>query len=142
MPDDLASTNANRSYSMAGTSIAIFTFTLGFLFPRFEGGQLDGTLFQAALAVMGLATFSSVLASFHYYAAGMAERFTESQRAAYGRRGDLFWFIGYSLLFFAPSLILFAVGLTLVGGVWLALWIGYMVFALIQFPRVVTRSKR
>jgi hypothetical protein len=34
MGDDLAAANVNRSYSLAATSIAIFTFTLVFLYPR------------------------------------------------------------------------------------------------------------
>jgi hypothetical protein len=139
MPSDLASANANRAYSMAGTSIAIFTFMLVFLYPRFESGQLDSLLFQSALVVMGLATFASVVASFHYYGAALEARLDEPTRAMLGRRGDLFWFVGYSLLFLAPCLVLFGIGLVVVGGVWLALWIGYMVFALVNFPRVVTR---
>ena len=36
MGDDLAAANVNRSYSLAATSIAIFTFMLIFLYPRFE----------------------------------------------------------------------------------------------------------
>jgi len=39
MGDDLAGANVNRSYSLAGTSIAIFTFSLFFLFPKFVSGE-------------------------------------------------------------------------------------------------------
>ena len=35
MGDELATSNVNRSYSLAATSIAIFTFVLFFLYPRF-----------------------------------------------------------------------------------------------------------
>ena len=59
MPDDLATSNVNRSYSLSATSIAIFTFTLVFLYPRFASGEIDGLLFQATLVVMGVATFRS-----------------------------------------------------------------------------------
>ena len=141
MPDDLASTNANRAYSMAATSIAIFTFMLVFLFPRYESGQLDALLFQGALIVMGLATFASVLSSVHYYGASLSSRLDEKKRAQYGRRADLLWSMGYSLLFFAPVLILFAVGLVVVGAIWLALWIAYIVFALRNFPSLLTPPK-
>jgi len=126
---------------MAATSIAIFTFALVFLYPRFQSGDVDPLLFQGALIVMGCATFASVMASFYYYGAALPDRFDEPTRATLGRRADLFWFVGYSLLFLAPALILFAVGLLLVGAVWLALWIGYMIFALLNFPRVVTKRK-
>jgi hypothetical protein len=39
MGDNLATANVNRSYSLAATSIAIFTFTLFFLYPRFVSGE-------------------------------------------------------------------------------------------------------
>ena len=55
MGDDLAATNVNRSYSLAGTSIAIFTFLLFFLYPRYVSGGLNAFLFQATLTVMGVA---------------------------------------------------------------------------------------
>jgi len=40
MGDDLAGANVNRAYSLAATSIAIFTFVLLFLYPRFTSGQM------------------------------------------------------------------------------------------------------
>ena len=67
MGDDLAAANVNRSYSLAASSIAIFTFMLFFLYPRFASGEINGWLYQAALVVMGVATFSFVFASFYYY---------------------------------------------------------------------------
>ena len=140
MPDDLASSNSNRAYSMAATSIAIFIFMLVFLFPRYEVNQLHPLLFQGALVVMGLATFSSVLASVHYYGASL-DRLGDDQRRLYGRRGDLLWTIGYNLLFLAPVLILFAVGLLLVGAIWLTLWVAYALFAMRNFPRLWTPGK-
>jgi hypothetical protein len=138
MPDDLASSNVNRAYSMAGTSIAIFTFMLVFLYPRFASGELDPLLFQSALVVMGVATFSAVLTAYHYYGASLKDRFDEAQRIALARRGDRLWVVGYSLLFLAPALILFGVGLVVVGAVWLGLWLGYLLFTLRFFPRVRT----
>jgi hypothetical protein len=50
MGDELASANVNRSYSLAATSIAIFTFTLFFLYPRFKNGEVNALLFPATLA--------------------------------------------------------------------------------------------
>jgi len=66
MGDEVASSNVNRSYSLAATSIAIFTFMLFFLYPRFKGGEINAWLFQVLLVVMGVATFSFVFASFYY----------------------------------------------------------------------------
>jgi len=62
--DDLASSNVNRTASLAATSIAIFTFMLIFLYPRFASGEINSALFQVTLGVIGVATFSFVFASF------------------------------------------------------------------------------
>ena len=40
MGDELATSNVNRSYSLGATSIAIFTFTLIFLYPKFASGAV------------------------------------------------------------------------------------------------------
>ena len=94
MGDELASANVNRSYSLAGTSIAIFTFMLFFMYPRFLNGEINAVLFQAALMVMGVVTFSFVFASFYYYCASAGSRIADAERALYSRRGDRFWLLG------------------------------------------------
>ena len=141
MGDDLAASNANRSYSLAATSIAIFTFMLIFLYPRFASGEVSALLFQATLVVMGVATFSFVFASLHYYGSSLGGRIDDAERARYSRRGDRFWLLGYTLLFLDPSLILFSVGLVVVGSVWFALWLVYVLFVIRYFPRVQTSQK-
>ena len=138
VPDDLAASNVNRAYSLAATSIAIFTFMLVFLYPRFASGEVDPLLFQATLLSMGVATFSFVLASFHYYGSSLGERIDEAQRRQFARRGDRLWLLGYTLLFLVPSLILFTVGLWLAGFVWLGLWLVYVLFVARYFPVVIT----
>jgi hypothetical protein len=143
MGDDLAAANVNRSYSLAATSIAIFTFMLIFLYPRFASGEVNALLFQTTLVVMGVATFSFVFASFYYYGSSLGGgRIDDAERARYSRRGDRFWLLGYTLLFLDPSLILFSVGLVVVGSVWFALWLVYVLFLIRNFPRVVTAHKR
>ena len=136
MPDDLAGSNVNRSYSLAGTSLAIFTFVLVFLYPRLVSGEVNDLLFQGTLVVMGVATFSFVLSAFHYYGVALGARIDADERATLARRGDRLWVTGYSLLYLTPSLILVAVGLQLVGAAWFALWLVYGVFAIRYFPRV------
>jgi hypothetical protein len=138
MGDGLATSNVNRAYSLAATSIAIFTFMLVFLYPRFAGGEINGLLFQGALVVMGVATFSFVFSSFYYYASSLASRIDDAERARCARRGDHFWLLGYTLLFLGPSLILFSVGLLAVGATWFALWLVYLIFVIRYFPRVQT----
>jgi len=95
-------------------------------------------LFQVTLVVMGVATFSFALASFHYYGASLGSRIDDAGRAVYSRRGDRLWLLGCILLFGDPGLILFSVRLLVVGSVWFALWLGYVVFAMRHFPRVQT----
>ena len=137
MGEDLAASNVNRSYSLGATSIAIFTFMLFFLYPRFERGEVNAWLFQATLVVMGVATFSFVFASFHYYyCSSIGSRIDDAERARYSRRGDRFWLLGYTLLFLDPSLILFSIGLLAVGSTWFALWSVYLLFVIRYFPKI------
>jgi hypothetical protein len=138
MGNDLAASNVNRSYSLAATSIAIFTFVLFFLYPRFSSGEIDALLFQATLVVMGVATFSFVFASFHYYWSSLGSLMDDAERALYSRRGDRFWLLGDTLRFLAPSLVLFSIGLLAVGSAWFALWLAYLLFLIRYFPRVQT----
>jgi len=138
MGDDLAAANVNRAYSLAATSIAIFTFMLFFLYPRFAKGEINALLFQATLVVMGVATFSFVFASFYYYSASLGDRIDDAERATYSRRGDRFWLVGCTLLFLGPTLVLFTIGLLAVASVWFALWLVYLLFVMRNFPRVQT----
>jgi len=131
--DDLASSNVNRTSSLAATSIAIFTFMLIFLYPRLSSGEINSALFQVTLAVIGIATFSFVFASFYYYGSSLRSWLGDVERARYYRRGDRFWLLGHTLLFLDPSLILFSVGLFVVGSAWLVLWVAYLVFTIRSF---------
>ena len=141
MGDDLAASNVNRSYSLAATSIAIFTFMLIFLYPRFASGEINAVVFQATVVVMAVATFSFVFASHYYYGASLGGRIDGAERAVYSRRGDRFWLLGCTLLFLNPSLILFSVGLLVVVSAWFALWLVYVLFVIRYFPRVQTSQK-
>jgi hypothetical protein len=141
MGDDLAAANVTRSYSLAATSIAIFTFVLFFLYPRFASGEVDTLLFQATLIVMGVATFSFAFASFYYYGASLGGRIDDAERTRYSRRGDRLWLLGCVLLFLAPSLILFSIKLLAAAPAWFALWLVYVVFVIRHFPRVQTVRK-
>lgn len=39
---DIANSNVNRNITLAGTSVAIFTFLLFFLYPRYLIGEING----------------------------------------------------------------------------------------------------
>ncbi|GAB3344949.1 hypothetical protein [Lysobacter tyrosinilyticus] len=142
MSDDLAAANVNRSYQLAASSIAIFTFLLFFLYPKFASGQIDALWYQASLIVMGVATFSFAFSSFHYYGASLHDQIDDLERARYARRGDRLWLLGCVLLFLTPSLILFTIGLLAVASVWFALWLVYLFFVMRYFPRVQSAGRR
>lgn len=138
MGEELAAGNVNRSYSLAATSIAIFTFMLFFMYPRYVSGEINALLFQAALIVMSVATFSFVFASFYYYCSSVGDRIDAAERALYSRRADRCWLVGYTLLFLDPSLILLTIRLFVVASAWFALWLVYVLFVIRYFPRVQT----
>lgn len=136
MADDQASANVNRSYQLAASSIAIFTFLLFFIYPKYIDGQVDAFSYQASLIIMGVATFAFAFSSFYYYGASLDGRIDDPERARYSRRGDHFWLLGCILLFLAPSMILFTVRLLAVAAAWFALWLVYLCFVLRYFPRI------
>jgi hypothetical protein len=136
MTGELAAANVNRSYQLAASSIAIFTFLLFFLYPKFVSGDVDACPFQTTLTVMGVATFSFAFASFYYYGASLTDQIDDAARGQFFRRGDRFWLLGCVLLFLTPSLILFTVGLLPVASAWFALWLVYLLFVVRNFPRV------
>lgn len=138
MTDELAAANVNRSYQLAASSIAIFTFMLFFLYPRFVSGEIDALPYQATLIVMGMATFSFAFASFYYYGASLGSRIDDAVRARFCRRGDQVWLLGSVLLFLAPSLILFTVKLLAVASAWFGLWLVYVLFVIRNFRTVRT----
>lgn len=141
MSDDVASANVNRSYQLAASSIAIFTFLLFFLYPKFAAGQVSAVPYQVALMLMGVATFAFAFSSFYYYGASLGGRFDDAERAVFSRRGDRFWLLGCVLLFLVPSLVLFTIGLLAVAAGWFALWLAYVLFVIRFFPRVQTARK-
>ena len=141
MGNELAASNVNRTYSLGAMSIAIFTFMLIFLYPKFASGQINPLLFQATLLVMAGATFSIMFASVYYYACSLGSESDDAERALYSRRADRFWLLGCTLLFLDPSLVLFSVGLLAVGFTWFALWLVYLLFMIRHFPRLQAARK-
>lgn len=134
MREDLAAVNVTRTYTLAASNIAIFTFMLFFLYPKFESGKINPLLFQATLIAMGIAAFSLVFATLHYYRCSLGAGMDDAERARHALRGDRFWLLGYTTMFLSPSLVLFLVGLYIVASVWLMFWLLYVCFAILYFP--------
>jgi hypothetical protein len=145
MENNLATSNVDRSYSLAATSMAIFTFILFFLYPKYASGDVGPVAFQVTLIVMGVATFSFVFASFHYYRAALGARIDAAQRDTYSLRADRTWLLGAAHLFLAPSLILYSLGLLVVASVWLVLWLAFLIVLIPSSPcagPATTRAER
>jgi len=138
MSEELAAANVNRAYSLAATNIAILSFMLFFLYPRFESGKINPFLFQFMLVVMAVATFALVFATLLYYRASLGGRMTDAERVLHTRRADRFWLLGYTVMFLAPGLVLLLIGLLAVAFVWLALWLVYLLFVIRFFPKMQT----
>jgi hypothetical protein len=126
---DLAAANVNRAGTLVGSTIAVFTFLLFFLYPRFSSGQIDPFLFQITLTIVVLTILSFSLSGLFSYRIGVLKMNSTRKRASM-RGAALFWLIGTLLAVLEPALILFTVGLTIVGTLALGAWVLYTLFTL------------
>ncbi len=132
--------DVSRIVTLVGTSIAIFTFLLFFLYPRYSSGEIDPILFQITVTTIGLAIFSLVYAALYYYALTLPRSWSSIQSMALLRRGDRLWLVGYTILLVEPTLILFTLRLYPVALVWLGLWILYLYLTFHEY-RAALRAK-
>src|SRR5437667_6008189 len=106
---DIAEANVNRNITLAGTSVAIFTFLLFFLYPRYLSGDINTVLFQFTLAIIVSVIFSLVISALYYYGTTLTLSLAPEQATTIFGKAEAFWLVGYSLLLLEPSLILFTV---------------------------------
>src|SRR5881396_2117958 len=140
--NETANLDVSRVVTLVGTSTAIFTFLLFFLFPRFASGEIDPVLFQVTLIVIGVAIFSLVYAGLYFYTLTLPYSRNAAESGAIQRRGDLFWLVGYSVLLLEPTLILLTVRLPIVALVWLALWLSYIYLTLHEYRKALKQNVR
>jgi hypothetical protein len=133
---EIASSNVNRNITLAGTSVAIFTFLLFFLYPQYRSGAIDPALFQITIAVIVTVIFSLVISVLFYYAWVVEEYIRREQLTTLLGMPDAFWLIGYTLLLLMPSLILFTVMLPIVAVYGLILWFLYIGLTFLQFRKL------
>ncbi len=101
---DLAAANVNRAGTLVGSTIAVFTFLLFFLYPRFTSGQIDPVLFQVTLTIIVLTILSFSLSGLFYYRIGVL-KLTASRKRVSMQRGALFWLFGTLFVLLEPALI-------------------------------------
>jgi len=136
---EIANANVNRNITLAGTSVAIFTFLLFFLYPRYLSGDIDPILFQFTLAIIVSVIFSLVNSATYYYGTALTLSVRPDQTATFGK-AEAFWLVGYSLLLLEPSLILFTVKLVDVGLYALILWLSYLYLTWLQYRKQTKRK--
>jgi hypothetical protein len=125
--------NENRSLTagLGGTTIAILTFVLIFLYDRANAGQIDQLWFQATLLNIVVSLFLISLASLNYWFVMEALRTRHAGAPTYARRADLFFASSLVLLLGEPTLILVTVRLYVVAGVAAVLYVvGIVVLSL------------
>ena len=142
MANENANLDVSRVVTLVGTSIAIFTFLLFFLYPRFSSGEIDSILFQVTLVVIGVAIFSLVYAGLFFYLLTLPYSRNAAESLAIQRKGDLFWLVGYTVLLLEPTLILLTVRLWIVALAWLALWLSYIYLTLREYRKALRLNVR
>ena len=137
---DIAEANVNRNITLAGTSVAIFTFLLFFLYDRYTLGEINAALFQFTIAIIVSVIFSLVISALYYYGTTLTLSLAPGQVTNIFGKAEAFWLVGYSLLLLEPSLILFTVNLQVVGLYALALWSSYLLLTWLQFRKQTKRK--
>src|SRR5919109_4856880 len=123
---ELAVSNVNRAASLVGTSLAIFTFVLFFLYPRYITSQIDSTLFQIVLTDILLTIFMFGFSGLYYYtviSSPTLGRNSIKEQNNLLHRAEVFFILGLLLGVLEPALILFTVGLTVPAVIASLLWI-------------------
>ncbi len=127
---EYANSNRNLATGLAGTSFAILTFALFFLYDRYESGVFNPVLFQVTIADLLAAVFSFGYSGAHFYWL-MEETLVHDPRApAHLRAGDVYFILGLILLMIGPALILFTAELDYLGAFAFALWVGILYLVL------------
>ncbi len=88
---DFCAAILSRTDSLIGSNLAIFTFVLVFLFPRYDSTQLNGALFQATLTTSLLAVFLFIITGISFFEViAFAMLSVEKRRALIYRENSLF----------------------------------------------------
>jgi O-antigen/teichoic acid export membrane protein len=138
---ELATSNVNRAATLVGSSMAVFTFLLFFLYPRFSSGQIDPILFQITLALIVFTIFSFGFSGLYYYGLVGISKLCTAKKQSYFGRANLFFVLGLLFAVAEPALILFTVGLTVLGLAALFLWLLYTYFIVRQATELSNRER-
>ena len=122
-----ASSTRALTSGLAGTCVAILTFVLFFLYPRWTSGEINSFLFQWTLTNVVVTLFLLILSSILYWLVIEAVTTNHPLRPHLARGADLLFLLGSMLLTLEPALILFTVAIYYVATIALALWLAVVV---------------
>lgn len=122
-----ASSTRALTLGLAGTCVAILTFALFFLYPRWTSGEINTWLFQWTLSNIVVTLFLMVLSAILYWLVLEAVVLNHPLKPTLSRWADLLFLVGSVLLTLEPALILFTVAVYYVAALALALWLVVLV---------------
>ena len=118
--------------TLIGSNLAIFTFVLVFLFPRYASNQLNGVLFQVTLTTTLLAIFLFGISGVYYLEVVGVAKTSIARKRVLVQRGDSLFVVSLMLGTAMPALILFTLGITVVAVIATGLWALYVGFIIQQ----------
>ncbi|TMI50128.1 hypothetical protein E6H18_07750 [Candidatus Bathyarchaeota archaeon] len=118
--------------TLIGSNLAIFTFVLVFLFPRYASNQLNGVLFQVTLTTTLLAIFLFGISGVYYLEVVGVAKTSIARKRVLVQRGDSLFVVSLMLGTAMPALILFTLGITAVAVIATGLWALYVGFIIQQ----------
>ena len=131
---DHANSNRGLTVGLAGTSVAILTFALFFLFDRAQSGAFDPLWFRITLGDIIASVFVIGYSGTFFYWQMEALVRRPSRAASYQWWADRFFVLGLMLLLLAPFLILVTARLWDVGALALGLWLVMLVLVARRRP--------
>jgi len=130
--------NLNRVITLNGSNLAIFTFVLVFLYPRFASNQLNGVLFQASLTTSLLTIFLFGISGVYYFEVVGVAKTSIGRKRVLIRRADMLFVLSLMIMTGMPALILFTLNVFFVAIVATVLWALYASFTAQQGRKLRT----
>lgn len=119
--------------TLVGTSIAILTFLLFFLYPRSLSGEVNPALFQTTITVILAAIFSFGASALYRHITITTPVKSGPKAQLRFRRAELFFSLAFALMLLEPTFVLFTLRLVPVAFIALGLWISYLCLYVYQF---------
>jgi uncharacterized membrane protein len=116
---------------LAGTSVAIFTFSLFFLYPQFVSGNASPIFFRLAVGNIVVSLFFFTYAGTFYYLVAEGYAKDADRPIVYFVRADRCAVVALALFVLSAALVLYAINLADLGSIALGLWLVNIVVLII-----------